>query len=339
METKSVGKDRYFEQFVQCMPEPLHDRIRRHAHYLVDVCLDLGRPAVVRLTGGSLIEIEDHIVSKSELEQVAAKLTNFNEKDRAGIDGTLHRISAIRNQSKEIIGLTCRFGRLEGSSLGLVRHILDKRVLEATKGNRASLLILGGPGTGKTTLLRQIAWYLAESRKLSVIIVDGSSEIGGQGDIPHPAVGKARRMPIYPGKTQTDILIDAVQNHTPDVIIVDELGTIDETGAAKTIAERGVVLIATAHSSSLEDALKNPFLLPVLGNVTTSTIGDREASKLKEFRKTKIERVSPPTFDICVQLEGGFNRARVHKDVTGSIDAIYQGKTPDTFVTTNGVFN
>ena len=286
---------------------------------LLEVVLDLGRPPEARFAGRD-VYLGCADVSRGDLDHVTARVGDFGDDNRAGIERTLHRISAIRNRRREVIGLTCRVGRaIQGSA----------RVIEDLALSGKSILLVGRPGVGKTTILRELARVLADAGK-RVIIVDTSNEIAGDGDIPHPAIGRARRMQVATPSRQHDVMIEAVENHMPQVIIVDEMGTELEAIAARTIAERGVQLIATAHGNTLENLLVNPTLSDLVGGVQTVTLGDEEARR-RRTQKTILERKAPPTFDVLVEIQS-WNSVAVHADVAKTVDAVLRGRTvtPET---------
>ena len=286
---------------------------------LLEVVLDLGRPPQARFAGKD-IHLGCADVSREDLDHVTARVGDFGDDNRAGIERTLHRISAIRNRRGEVIGLTCRVGRaVHGSA----------RVIEDLALSGKSILLVGRPGVGKTTILRELARVLADASK-RVIIVDTSNEIAGDGDIPHPAIGRARRMQVATPSRQHAVMIEAVENHMPQVIIVDEMGTELEAIAARTIAERGVQLVATAHGNTLENLLVNPTLSDLVGGVQTVTLGDEEARR-RRTQKTILERKAPPTFDVLVEIQS-WNSVAVHADVAKTVDAVLRGRTvtPET---------
>lgn len=286
---------------------------------LLEVVLDLGRPPEARFAGRD-VHLGCADVSREDLDHVTARVGDFGDDNRAGITRTLHRISAIRNRRGEVVGLTCRVGRaVQGSA----------RVIEDLALSGRSILLVGRPGVGKTTILRELARVLADASK-RVIIVDTSNEIAGDGDIPHPAIGRARRMQVPTPSRQHDVMIEAVENHMPQVIIVDEMGTELEAIAARTIAERGVQLVATAHGNTLENLLVNPTLSDLVGGVQTVTLGDEEARR-RRTQKTILERKAPPTFDVLVEIQS-WNSVAVHADVAKTVDAVLRGRTvtPET---------
>lgn len=281
---------------------------------LIEVVLDLGRPPEARFFS-SCSYLSDGDVTGSDLQHITERVGRFGDDNRAGIERTLHRISAIRNRSGDIVGLTCRFGRaIRGSA-----KVIDDLVVSGK-----SVLLVGRPGVGKTTILRELARVLADTVEKRVVIVDTSNEIAGDGDIPHPAIGKARRMQVRSPNQQHGIMIEAVENHMPEVIIVDEMGTELEASAARTIAERGVQLIATAHGNTLENLLVNPTLSDLVGGVQTVTLSDEEARR-RRTQKTILERKAPPTFDALVEIQS-WNRVAVHTDVARTVDAVLRGR-------------
>lgn len=279
---------------------------------LLEIVMDLGRLPTARYVDGerALRETE---VTREEIEQVVAGIGDFDDDNRAGIARTLHRISGIRNRHRQVVGLTCRVGRAVYGTIEIVEDIV-------TQGH--SILILGRPGVGKTTMLREMARILAESKR--VIIVDTSNEIGGDGDIPHPAVGRARRMQVPSPAHQHETMIEAVENHNPEVIVIDEIGREREAEAARTINERGVQLIGTAHGNTLENLLLNPTLSDLVGGIESVTLSDEEARR-RGTQKTVLERRAPPTFDVLIEMQDR-QRLLVHSDVTTSVDAMLRGE-------------
>ncbi len=283
---------------------------------LLEIIFDLGRPVEVRLLYRTVV-LKDKIVDKKDISYITGLIGEFGDDNRAGIERTLHRISAIRNRKGDIVGLTLRVGRALYGTIAIIRE-------ELSLGK--SILLLGKPGVGKTTLLREGARVLSDELGKRVIVVDTSNEIGGDGDIPHPAIGNSRRMQVPKPNQQHDIMIEAVENHMPEVIIIDEIGREEETAAARTIAERGVVLIATAHGNTLGNLLQNPTLSDLVGGVHAVTLGDEEA-KRRRTQKTVLERKAPPTFDILIEIQDRDTIA-VHHDVSKVVDAFLRGYEP-----------
>jgi stage III sporulation protein SpoIIIAA len=259
---------------------------------LLEVILDLGRPVEARFPGREM-ELDSKDVEEEDIDYVATRIGSFGDDNRAGIERTLHRISAIRNRQGRIVGLTCRVGR---AVFGTIKIIED--LVESGK----SVLLLGRPGVGKTTMLRETARVLADDMNKRVIIVDTSNEIAGDGDIPHPAIGHARRMQVTTPSLQHAVMIEAVENHMPEVIVIDEIGTELEALAARTIAERGVQLVGTAHGNTLDNLMMNPTLADLIGGIQSVTLGDEEARR-RGTQKSILERKSPPTFDIVVEIQ------------------------------------
>lgn len=277
---------------------------------LLEVILDLGRPPEARFPHRELI-LNRKEVDHSDIDYAVSRIGEFNGDNRAGMERTLHRISAVRNRNGRIIGLTCRVGR---AVLGTVRMIQD--LVES--GN--NVLLLGAPGIGKTTMLREVARVLADDLKKRVIVIDTSNEIAGDGDIPHPAIGHARRMQVASPTKQHAVMIEAVENHMPEVIIIDEIGTELEAQAARTIAERGVQLIGTAHGNTLENLIMNPTLCDLIGGIQTVILGDEEARR-RHTQKSILERKAPPTFDVVVEIVG-YYEVTVHRSVSDAVDSI-----------------
>ena len=279
---------------------------------LLEVILDLGRVPTARFTDGEVVLRETEVV-RDEVQYVVDRTGEFDADNRAGIARTLHRIGAIRNRKGEIVGLTCRVGRAVYGTIAIIQDIIN-----GGKG----VLLLGRPGVGKTTMLREAARVLAENKR--VIVVDTSNEIGGDGDIPHPAVGRARRMQVEMPSLQHEVMIEAVENHNPEVIIIDEIGRELEALAARTIAERGVQLIATAHGNTLDNLLLNPTLSDLVGGIESVTLSDEEARR-RRTQKTILERRAPPTFDVLIEIQDR-QRLLTHHSVAESVDALLRGR-------------
>jgi len=296
------------------LPENVCERIAAHGQEdnLLEVVMDLGRRPTARYTDGE-ITLRNEEVSQTEINQVVNGIGDFDDDNRAGITRTLHRISGIRNRREQVVGLTCRVGRAVYGTVDIIRDIIE---------DGYSVLLLGRPGVGKTTMLREMARILAEKKR--VIIVDTSNEIGGDGDIPHPAIGRARRMQVPRPSHQHETMIEAVENHNPEVIVIDEIGREQEAAAARTINERGVQLIGTAHGNSLENLLLNPTLSDLVGGIESVTLSDEEARR-RGTQKTVLERRSPPTFDVLIELQDR-NSLLIHPDVTFSVDAMLRGQ-------------
>lgn len=279
---------------------------------LLEVVMDLGRQPTARYTSGEVV-LRGEEVTRAEIAQVVNGIGSFDDDNRAGITRTLHRISGIRNRRGDVVGLTCRVGRAVYGTIDIIEDIV-------AEGH--SILLLGRPGVGKTTMLREMARILAEKRR--VVIVDTSNEIGGDGDIPHPAVGRARRMQVPRPSHQHETMIEAVENHNPEVIIIDEIGREREAAAARTINERGVQLIGTAHGNTLENLLLNPTLSDLVGGIESVTLSDEEARR-RGTQKTVLERRAPPTFDVLIEIQDR-EQLLIHGDVTSSVDAMLRGE-------------
>ena len=280
---------------------------------LLEVVLDLGRLPTARHADREVVLSEDE-VTEQDLDHVVAGISEFADDNRAGIPRTLHRISAIRNRRGRIVGLTCRVGRSVTGSAGAIRDLFEAG---------RSVLLLGAPGVGKTTMLREAARVLADDLHRRVVIVDTSNEIGGDGDIPHRAVGSARRMQVPHPELQHQVMIEAVENHMPEVIVIDEIGTGLEATAARTIAERGVLLIGTAHGNTLHNLMQNPTLSDLIGGIESVTLGDEEARR-RGTQKTVLERRAPPTFESLVEIQS-FDRVAVHEDIGSIVDKLLRG--------------
>ncbi len=314
---ESVSSNWELNRLLDIFPLPIRQALLRLPNLVdvIEVVLDLGRPPEARYVD-DFTYLSDHIVTEDDLEQIIGRLSPFGADNRAGIEQTLHRISAIRNRSGKVVGLTARVGR---AVFGTIDIILD--VVRSGK----SICLLGRPGVGKTTMLRECARILSDDRK-RVVIVDTSNEIAGDGDIPHPGIGHARRMQVPNPILQHAVMIEAVENHMPQVIVIDEIGTEAESNAARTIAERGVQLIGTAHGQSLENILMNPTLSDLVGGINAVTLSDEEARR-RGTRKTVLERKAPPTFDVLIEIVDR-DRLAIHDNVAGTIDALLRGYAP-----------
>ena len=303
------------DALIETLPPRLAERLaeREGRGDLLEVVMDLGRLPEARYPSGEIV-LSRREVSEEDIDFVIARVGEFGGDNRAGIERTLHRISAIRNRRGRVVGLTCRIGR---AVYGTIRIIED--LVMSGKG----ILLLGRPGVGKTTMLREVARVLADEAGKRVVIVDTSNEIGGDGDIPHPAIGGARRMQVATPALQHGVMIEAVENHMPEVIVIDEIGTELEAAAARTIAERGVQLVGTAHGNTLENLMANPTLCDLIGGIQSVTLSDEEARR-RGTQKSILERMAPPTFDAVVEIQG-WRRVALHEDVGATVDAKLRG--------------
>ncbi len=300
---------------LQVMPPALRRALadRDEEASLIEVVLDLGRIPEARYPQRAE-NLSDQVVSQEDIEFVLERVGAFGRDNRAGIERTLHRISAIRNRVGDVVGLTCRVGRAVEGTVEIIRDVIDA-------GH--SILLLGRPGVGKTTLLREAARVLADELTKRVVVVDTSNEIAGDGDIPHPGIGRARRMQVATPDRQHGVMIEAVENHMPEVIVIDEIGTEAEALAARTIAERGVQLIATAHGNRLENLMQNPTLADLIGGIHAVTLSDDEARR-RHTQKTVLERKAHPTFDVVIEIQEQEQLA-VHHEVAKVVDRILRG--------------
>jgi stage III sporulation protein SpoIIIAA len=281
---------------------------------LLEVILDIGRVPTARYVDEE-ITLSDKEIVWEDIDYVVERIGDFDADNRAGIERTLHRISAIRNRHGRIVGLTCRVGRAVYGTIDIIQDLIN---------SGESLLLLGRPGVGKTTMLREAARILAEERR--VVIVDTSNEIAGDGDVPHPAIGRARRMQVRKPSLQHEVMIEAVENHNPEVIVIDEIGRELEAVAARTIAERGVQLVGTAHGNNLENLLLNPTLSDLVGGIESVTLSDEEARR-RGTQKTVLERRAAPTFDVLIEIQDR-EKLVVHHDVSAAVDALLRGAPP-----------
>jgi len=303
-----IEKD--LKRLSQVFPTLIEESIQKNKNKsrLVEIVIDLGRRPEARFLSGSEY-LSEKLVSWQDLEYASKRLGKFSLDNRAGIEGTLHRISCLRNRQGMVIGLTCRIGRCVLGSIGMIRDLLDVE---------ASLLILGKPGLGKTTLIREMSRVLSDEVQKRVVVVDTANEIGGNSDTPHLGIGGARRLQAFSFKNQHEVMIEAIENHMPEVIVVDEIGSEFEALAARTIAERGVKLIGTAHGNSLENLIKNPSLSDLIGGIHSVTLSDEEARK-RGSQKTILERKSLVAFPFALELNE-VNRWTIHENVEESVD-------------------
>ncbi len=302
------------DALLSVLPETIRSRllVNGRKDHLLEVILDLGRVPTARYTDGE-VDLSDTEVTPEQIHWVVDRIGDFDADNRAGIARTLHRISGIRNRKGDVVGLTCRIGRAVYGTIEIIKDIIE---------SGRNVLLLGAPGVGKTTMLREAARVLAENKR--VVVVDTSNEIGGDGDIPHPAVGRARRMQVAQPILQHEVMIEAVENHNPEVIVIDEIGRELEAAAARTIAERGVQLIGTAHGRTLENLLLNPTLCDLVGGIESVTLSDEEARR-RGTQKTVLERRAPPTFDVLIEIQDRQQLA-IHPQVAEAVDALLRGR-------------
>ena len=300
---------------LEVVPPAIAGAIRKenHGDDLLEIVLDLGRRPEARFLSRE-VTLGDQEITRAEIDYVVDRVSEFTTDNRAGIERTLHRISCIRNRQGDVVGLTLRVGRAVYGTIDIIRDLLE---------SGKSILLLGKPGVGKTTLLREAARVLAEKKR--VVVVDTSNEIGGDGDIPHPAIGRARRMQVATPEFQHEVMIEAVENHMPEVIIIDEIGRELEAAAARTIAERGVQLVGTAHGNSLDNLLQNPTLCDLVGGIQAVTLSDEEARR-RGTQKTVLERKAPPTFNVVIEIKN-WQHLALHHDVTAAVDALLRGRS------------
>ncbi len=305
---------------IQILPPRIQQKLAEQGDItsLLEVVLDLGRPPEARYPQREVI-LDAADVDSQEIDYVISRIGSFGDDNRAGMERTLHRISAIRNRKGRIVGLTCRVGRAVFGTIKIIEDLVQ---------SGRSILLLGRPGVGKTTMLREIARVLSDDIRKRVIIVDTSNEIAGDGDIPHPAIGRCRRMQVAHPNEQHAVMIEAVENHMPQCIVIDEIGTELEALAARTIAERGVQLVGTAHGNTLENLMMNPTLADLIGGIQSVTLGDEEARR-RGTQKSILERKSPPTFEIVVEIQDWYKVA-IHADVGEAVDAALRGQPTPT---------
>ena len=303
-------------QLLNVLPKFIREPLEKHPNResLIEIVLDIGRRPEARFSNTTEY-FSYRTVVWQDLDLILKKLGKFSSDNRAGIEKTLHRISSLRNRNGSVIGLTCRIGRAFFGTVSIIRDLLEQE---------KSILLLGRPGVGKTTAIREIARVLSDGMKKRVIIIDTSNEIAGDGDLPHPSIGKARRMQVSNSQNQHEVMIEAVENHMPEIIIIDEIGTESEAFAARTIAERGVQLVGTAHGNALENLIKNPTITDLIGGIQYVTLGDEEA-KRRGSAKSILERKAPPTFDIAIELPNPQTWV-IHENIEKSVDLFLQGQ-------------
>ena len=304
-------------QLLDILPEFIRKPLEKNdtRTQLIEIVLDIGRRPEARFASETKYLSYKTIVWQ-DLEYILKRLGKFSGDNRAGIEKTLHRVSALRNRSGAVIGLTCRIGRAVFVTVNIICDLLDKR---------KSILLLGRPGVGKTTAIREIARVLSDDMNKRVIIIDTSNEIAGDGDLPHPSIGKARRMQVRNPQNQHQVMIEAVENHMPEIIIIDEIGTELEAAAARTIAERGVQLVGTAHGNALDNLIKNPILTDLIGGIQYVTLGDEEARR-RGSSKSILERKAPPTFEVAIEIHNPKVWV-IHENIEYSVDLLLQGQT------------
>jgi stage III sporulation protein SpoIIIAA len=309
----SINKD--LKKLIDSLPFFLQEHLNSHPNKdkLIEIVLDLGRRPEARFINGPEY-LSQKLISWQDIDYVTKRISRFSNENRAGIERTLHRISCIRNRQFLINGLTCRVGRAVFGTISVIRDLLE---------SKKSILILGKPGVGKTTIIREIARVLADELEKRVIIIDTSNEIAGDSDVPHSGIGRARRMQVSQTQLQHQVMIEAVENHMPQVIIIDEIGTELEVLAARTIAEKGVQLVGTTHGNCLDNLIKNPSLSDLIGGIQYVTLSDDEA-KRRGTQKSILERKAYPTFEIIIEINQQ-NSWTIHEDVKSSVDAFLRG--------------
>lgn len=303
------------EKLIENLPSFLQEHLNQHSskNQLIEIVLDLGRRPEARFISGPEY-LSQKLISWQDIDYMTKRVSKFSNENRAGIERTLHRISCIRNRQFLINGLTCRVGRAIFGTISIIRDLLE---------SRKSILILGKPGVGKTTIIREIARVLADEMEKRVIIIDTSNEIAGDSDIPHSGIGRARRMQVAKTELQHQVMIEAVENHMPEVIIIDEIGTELEVLAARTIAEKGVQLVGTTHGNCLENLIKNPSLSDLIGGIQYVTLSDDEA-KRRGTQKSILERKAYPAFEIIIEINQQ-NSWTIHEEVQNSVDLFLRG--------------
>ena len=309
----NVNED--LKKLIENLPIFLQEPLNQHSDkdQLIEIILDLGRRPEARFINGPQY-LSQKIISWQDIDYTTKRISKFSNENRAGIERSLHRISCIRNRQFLINGLTCRVGRAVFGIISVIRDLLE---------SQKSILILGKPGVGKTTIIREVARVLADEMEKRVIIIDTANEIAGDSDIPHSGIGRARRMQVAKTEFQHQVMIEAVENHMPQAIIVDEIGTELEVLAARTIAEKGVQLVGTTHGNCLENLIKNPTLVDLIGGIQYVTLSDEEA-KRRGTQKSILERKAYSAFEIIIEINHK-NSWTIHEDVNKSVDLFLRG--------------
>jgi|TARA_B110000444_G_scaffold75469_1_gene71092 stage III sporulation protein SpoIIIAA len=310
--------DEDLDKLIENLPFFIRDVLYEHPKkdQLIEIIMDLGRRPEARFITGPEY-LSQKLISWQDLDYTTKRIGKFSDDNRAGIERTLHRISCIRNRQFIINGLTCRVGRAIFGTISGVRDLLE---------SGQSILVLGKPGVGKTTMIREIARVLSDEMEKRVIVIDTSNEIAGDSDIPHSGIGRARRMQVSKTELQHQIMIEAIENHMPEVIIIDEIGTELESLAARTIAERGVQLVGTAHGNCLKNLIKNPPLADLIGGIQYVTLSDEEA-KRRGTQKSILERKAYPAFQVAIEINQR-DIWTIHENVEESVDLLLQGQQP-----------
>ena len=305
-------------RLVEILPKSIQETINEHPDkdILIEIVMDLGRRPEARFPTHPEY-LSPNVITWQDLDYSVKRLSRFADDNRAGIERTLHRISCIRNRQGLVIGLTCRVGRAMYGTINSIRDLLE---------SGKSILILGKPGVGKTTMVREIARVLANEMEKRVVIIDTSNEIAGDSDVPHIGIGRARRMQVSRTDLQRKVMIEAVENHMPEVIVIDEIGTELEARAAQTIAERGVQLIGTAHGNYLGSLIKNPTLSDLVGGIQYVTLSDEEARR-RGTQKSILERKGPSAFQLAIEINDRLVWT-IHERIEESVDMILQGMDP-----------
>jgi stage III sporulation protein SpoIIIAA len=295
---------------------------------LEEIIIDLGQFARLRFVDGATISLTVREVRFDDIQYVIGRVTRFRDDNRTGIDRTLHRIACVRDRYHEIVGFTMRVGRAVSRAAEPIAGLL-------AEGHH--ILLVGRPGAGKTTLLRSAAALLADRIGRRVVIADTSNEIGGDGRIAHPGIGTARRLqvplldparPTTPGDRQAQLLLQAVVNHGAEALIIDEIGFESDARIARSMARRGVQLVATAHGRHLSDVVFNPDFACLIGAPCSVAAPAAEATRPNNSGpRTVLERTEPVVFNRVVELLRR-DLFAVHNDVGASVDAILRGMTP-----------
>jgi len=281
---------------------------------LIEIVVDLQRPVELRFSDDSFIELKT-IGTEYLIEEILNEMSEPGVDNRCGLNETLHRISVIQNKNLDIVGMTIRIGKPYVGNAILIADLLE---------DKKNILLIGPPGRGKTSILREASNILSSELLKRVVIVDTSNEIAGEGNVPHRAVGRSRRLQVPKTKAQHDVMIEAVENHNPHTIIIDEVSTSEEGLAAQTIAQRGVQILATVHGHTLNDLIQNKSLASMVGGINKVTLSD-DTARARGCQKTALEREFQPPFDCVVEINA-FDEVAVHHNVNESVDAILNGK-------------
>ncbi|EPY22109.1 R3H domain-containing protein [Strigomonas culicis] len=254
--------------------------------------------------------------SLDDLHQLLARVGRFGADGRGCVPGTAHRVSVWRGRRGESLGVTLRVGRYVPNAAKALLPL-------ALQG---SVLILSKAGKGKTTLLRDLSSSLAHEASMPrVTVVDTSNEIGGDGPLPMAFLGRCRRLQVARREDQGRSMIEVIQNHSPEFLVVDELANAEEADAAWSIAQRGVNLVGTCHGERLADLLQNRALNLLVGGAAHAFLSNEERRLRNKTKKTILERPHVSPFDFVVELHTR-SKGHLYHDVNRAVDLLLDGQ-------------